>query len=81
MSSSSNPDREDGLAKPDANHQAGVVPKRGRLLGLDYGTRRIGIAVSDDEQSIASPLENYTRTRPEADAQRLKTVAGDYRVV
>src|SRR5580698_8455733 len=57
------------------------LPRRGRLLGLDYGTRRIGIAVSDDEQSIASPLENYTRTRPEADAQRLKTVAGDYRVV
>ncbi len=81
MSGSSDPGAEDGSAKPDANRESDVVPKRGRLLGLDYGTRRIGIAVSDDEQRIASPLENYTRTRPEADALRLKTVAGEYRVV
>lgn len=29
----------------------------GRLLGLDYGTKRIGIAVSDDSQRIAVPYE------------------------
>ena len=29
----------------------------GRLLGLDYGTKRIGIAISDSSQLIATPYE------------------------
>ena len=33
------------------------VPESGRVLGIDFGTSRIGIAVSDPGQSIASPLE------------------------
>jgi putative Holliday junction resolvase len=57
------------------------VPRRGRLMGLDFGTRRIGIALCDEDQRIASPLENYSRLRPEADALRLKTLAGEYRAV
>ncbi len=28
----------------------------GRLLGLDYGTKRVGVAETDDLQIIASPL-------------------------
>src|SRR5579862_1856661 len=54
-------------------------PSRGRLLGLDFGTRRIGIAVSDEEQRFASPLENYSRSQQEADARRLRAVAEEYR--
>ena len=41
----------------------------GRIAGIDYGTRRIGIAISDAGQSIASPLDNHTR-RGEADDRR-----------
>lgn len=52
-----------------------TIPDRGRLLGLDFGTRRIGIAVSDVEQGFASPLDNYSRSRPEADAAHLQAVA------
>lgn len=33
----------------------------GRLLGLDVGDRRIGIALSDEMQWIASPHSVYTR--------------------
>ncbi|NNC91816.1 MAG: Holliday junction resolvase RuvX [Acidimicrobiia bacterium] len=29
----------------------------GRLLGLDYGTKRVGVAISDTSQLIASPYE------------------------
>ncbi len=61
---------------PDAHS----LPRRGSLMGIDFGTRRIGIAVSDDEQRVASPLENYTRAEREADAQRLKRVAEEYRI-
>src|SRR5580700_10299657 len=68
-----------GSSKPAAANAD--LPQRGRLLGLDFGTRRIGISVSDDEQRIASPLENYTRSRDEVDATRLKKIAEEYRVV
>lgn len=56
------------------------IPKSGVLLGLDYGTKRVGVAVSDREQSIASPLVNYTR-RGNADADLLSKVADEYRAV
>ena len=34
---------------------------KGRLLGVDWGERRIGIALSDENQVIASPLTTLTR--------------------
>ncbi|MFQ5732404.1 MAG: Holliday junction resolvase RuvX [Planctomycetaceae bacterium] len=56
-------------------------PTEGRLLGLDYGTKRVGVAVSTYEQNIASPLETLTRTVDDVDAQTLRTIADEYRVV
>lgn len=56
-------------------------PATGRLLGLDYGTKRFGVAISNDEQSIASPLENRTRQTPEADAAFLLKIAKEYEAV
>ena len=37
-----------------------------RILALDHGTRRIGVAVSDETKTIAQPL-TYLRTEPFAD--------------
>ena len=37
-----------------------------RILALDYGTRRIGVAVSDETKTIAQPLE-YIPAEPFAD--------------
>ena len=34
---------------------------RGRLLGIDYGERRIGLAISDPTGTIASPAGTITR--------------------
>jgi putative Holliday junction resolvase len=59
----------------------GDFPTQGALLGLDFGTKRIGVAVSTPSQTIASPLENLTRSGLEADARRLRAIAGDYRAV
>jgi len=42
----------------------------GRVAGIDFGTVRIGIALSDPGRTIASPYENYTRRGPEQDARR-----------
>lgn len=38
-----------------------ALPSRGRLLGVDVGTKRIGLAVSDPDQSVATPLATLTR--------------------
>ena len=39
-----------------------------RLLGVDYGTVRLGLAVSDRDRKIASPLVTYTRRGAAQDA-------------
>jgi putative Holliday junction resolvase len=57
------------------------VPAAGRLLGLDYGTHRIGAAISTYEQNLASPLENYTLRSDRLDAEWLAQLAADYRAV
>jgi putative Holliday junction resolvase len=53
----------------------------GRVAGIDYGTVRIGIAVSNPERTIASPLENYTRRSPDQDAERFRRLAAEERIV
>ena len=37
-----------------------------RALGLDLGTRRIGVAISDDNGTIASPIETLLRNKDRA---------------
>lgn len=45
-----------------------------RILGLDHGTKRIGIAISDELKMIAQPLE-FIPAEPFADAlKRLKDI-------
>ena len=41
----------------------------GRVAGIDYGTVRIGVAVTDERRVLASPYENYARRGREADAR------------
>ncbi|QEL18809.1 Holliday junction resolvase RuvX [Limnoglobus roseus] len=45
-----------------------TLPARGRLLGIDPGTVRIGLAVCDPDRIIASPHGTYERRSPDADA-------------
>ena len=45
---------------------------RTRLLAVDPGTVRLGLAVSDADRRIASPLATYTRRDPDQDARYLK---------
>lgn len=48
-----------------------ALPMGGRLMGLDVGTRTIGIALCDAGWSIASPAELLRRTRFAADKAAL----------
>jgi putative Holliday junction resolvase len=43
------------------------VTDRTRLLGVDYGSVRIGLAVSDPDRKIAFPLTTYTRRSQKQD--------------
>lgn len=52
----------------------------GRIAAIDFGTVRLGIALSDAGRRIASPLETYTRRTPELDAQRLKRLVAEEQV-
>jgi len=56
-------------------------PKVGRLLGVDYGTKRLGFAICTADQTIASPIENYTRQNPAVDAKCVQRLVSEYRVV
>jgi putative Holliday junction resolvase len=38
-----------------------VIPRSGRVLGVDWGEVRIGLALSDETQLLASPLETLSR--------------------
>ena len=41
------------------------------LIGLDLGSKTIGVAVSDNLKSVATPLETINRTKFTEDAERL----------
>jgi putative Holliday junction resolvase len=61
---------------PDASQP----PKAGRVAGIDFGTVRIGIAISDAGRTIASPYENYTRRGTEQDARRFQRLVAEEQV-
>ncbi|MDP6952906.1 MAG: Holliday junction resolvase RuvX [Alphaproteobacteria bacterium] len=52
----------------------------GRLLGLDLGSKMIGLALSDRGRSIASPMETVRRTKFTKDAEQLKAICREHEV-
>lgn len=50
---------------------AAALPRTQALIGLDLGTKTIGVAVSDSFQSVASPIETVKRKKFGLDAARL----------
>jgi len=51
-----------------------ALPERGRLAGLDVGTRTIGVALCDAGWTIASPAETIQRTKFSVDAAKLRAI-------
>jgi putative holliday junction resolvase len=52
-----------------------ALPAGARLIGLDVGTKTIGLALSDTRRVIATPLETIQRRRFREDAARLFALA------
>jgi putative Holliday junction resolvase len=56
---------------------ASQLPPRGALIGLDLGTKRIGVATSDPDRRLASPVETLARRTFSIDAARLLVLAAE----
>jgi putative Holliday junction resolvase len=60
---------------------AALLPARGALIGLDLGTKTIGVAASDPDRRIAAPVETIARTRFQNDAKRILQLATERKAV
>jgi len=56
-------------------------PGRGRRLGVDVGSVRIGVAASDPDGILATPVETVRRDRSGKHVNRLVALIGDLDVV
>jgi len=56
-----------------------VLPPRGVLIGLDFGTKTIGVAASDPDRRVAAPVETISRQRFNLDARRILDLAAERR--
>jgi len=60
---------------------ARLLPRKGPLLGLDLGTKTIGVAISDPDRRLAAGVATLARGRFSADAERLLALAHERRAV
>ncbi|UCE43088.1 MAG: Holliday junction resolvase RuvX [Candidatus Aminicenantes bacterium] len=51
-----------------------------RILGIDYGDRKIGLAISDQLGITAQPLISYRRKTEKEDAAYFKRVVSEYEI-
>ncbi len=56
-------------------------PGRGRRIGIDVGTVRIGVAVSDPDGILATPVETVRRDRTTKHLRRLAALVEEYEAV
>ena len=56
---------------------APLLPARGALIGLDLGTKTIGVASSDPDRRLAAGVETVARKTFTADAARLLALAAE----
>lgn len=69
------------MADSSRQSAARLFPVQGRLLGLDFGTKRVGLALSNAEQTIATPVETYERRDELQDARYLRKKVEEFTVV
>jgi putative holliday junction resolvase len=63
--------------KPSENSSSEIVPgeiRRTRILGIDYGRARIGLAITDTQAALARPLDTLERINRNEDMRRLREI-------
>jgi putative holliday junction resolvase len=71
-------DSQAAIMEAAAQAFAGVLPQGARLIGIDLGTKTLGLALSDVTRSIASGLTTLPRTRFGIDAEQLLALAAEH---
>ena len=56
-----------------------LLPARGALVGLDLGSKTIGVAVSDPDRRLATPVTTVIRQSFGVDAERVLALAAERR--
>ena len=51
-----------------------------RLIGLDLGSRRIGVSICDERQSIATPFKTISKTNTNELIAQLKVIISEYNI-
>jgi putative Holliday junction resolvase len=69
--------RQPGATLDDIEAFAAILPERTALIGIDAGTKTLGIAISDITRTIASPLTVIRRTKFKEDAAELLRITHD----
>jgi putative Holliday junction resolvase len=64
----------------DVESFADALPVSARLIGIDVGTKTLGLALSDLSRTIASGLETIRRTKFKADAARLIALVREHNI-
>lgn len=64
------------MPEPDISLRDAItsIPGDRRLMGLDLGSKTIGVATSDRTRMIATPIETISRKKFTADAERLLAI-------
>lgn len=57
-----------------------ALPFGQRIIGVDVGTKTLGLALSDVSRMIASALETIRRTKFKEDAQRLLAISAEHKI-
>lgn len=73
--------RNDLDGRSEVTTPLATIPPTGRLLGLDVGERRIGVAVCDETQLLARPLAVISRGSRAEDFERLRRMIDEQRAV
>jgi putative Holliday junction resolvase len=68
-----------GVTLSDIQAFHALIPP-GRLIGIDAGTKTLGLALSDVTRTIASALETIRRTKFSIDAKRLLDLASEHAI-
>lgn len=69
-----------GTTVADGAEFTALAGPAGRLIGLDLGTKTIGLALSDVTRLIASPLETIARRKLADDGGRIMALAAEHGV-
>ncbi len=69
-----------GVTLDDIGAFAALLAPISRLIGIDAGTKTLGLALSDVTRTIASPLLTIARTKFTKDVEQLLALTGEHKV-